>query len=60
MFLNSFMTKIREKTREKIIRLIKENPSITFSELAKDIGVTIKNIEWNMEKLKRENVLRRI
>lgn len=54
------MEKTREKTREKIIRLIEENSYITVEELAKKTGLTIKGIEWNIKKLKDENILKRI
>jgi len=34
-------------TREKIIKLIKENPRITTAELALMTGLTLKGIEWS-------------
>ncbi|HOU82606.1 MAG TPA: winged helix-turn-helix transcriptional regulator [Bacteroidales bacterium] len=52
--------KTREKTREKIIRLISKNPYITTEELSEKTGLTIKGIEWNIKKLKNENLLKRI
>jgi predicted HTH transcriptional regulator len=40
-----------QKTREKILRLIREYPEITTSELAEKSGVTSKGVEWNINKL---------
>lgn len=50
----------REKTREKILRLIQERPSITTEELSSVIAVSPKGIEWNLKKLKEEGVIRRV
>ena len=52
--------KTRGKTRGKIIRLISKNPYITTEELSEKTGLTIKGIEWNIKKLKNENLLKRI
>lgn len=52
--------KAREKTREKIISLIKENPKITTQELAERTGLSPKGVEWNLKKLKDEYVLKRV
>ncbi|ODS42668.1 MAG: hypothetical protein MSIBF_05030 [Candidatus Altiarchaeales archaeon IMC4] len=52
--------KTREKTREKLIQLIKEDPKITTEELSKKTGLSIKGIEWNIKKLKDEKILERI
>ena len=40
--------KIREKTGEKILSLIKQNTYITVAELAQNIDVSEKTIEWNI------------
>ena len=48
----------REKTREKILRLIQERPGITTEELSSIIVVSPKGIEWNFKKLK--GVIRRV
>ncbi|HZX12168.1 MAG TPA: ATP-binding protein [Candidatus Nanoarchaeia archaeon] len=50
----------REKTREKIIQLIRENPRITTKELAEKTGLTAKGVEWNIKGLKDEKKLRRV
>lgn len=57
---DKFREKTREKTREKILRLISENKEITIQELSKEIGITEKGIEYQLKKLRKENVLKRI
>ena len=54
------MKKTREKTREKIIGLIKENPKITQEELAEKTKISIKGIEWNLTQLKQKGHIRRV
>ncbi|PKP60679.1 hypothetical protein CVT91_04620 [Candidatus Atribacteria bacterium HGW-Atribacteria-1] len=49
-----------EKTREKIIDLIKNNPKITTVELAEILEITVKGVEWNIKKLKEKGIVRRI
>ncbi len=48
----------RVETREKILQLIGENKYITMKELAKEIGITEKGIEWQISQLKKEGVLK--
>jgi ATP-dependent DNA helicase RecG len=50
----------REKTREKILNLVQEQPKITTRELAAVIGISVKGVEWQIGKLKKENLLKRI
>lgn len=52
--------KTREKTREKILALIRQHPSITTMELAEQIGITAKGIEWQLNKLKAAGWIRRV
>jgi len=52
--------KTREKTREKIISAIREDPIITTEKLAKICSLTIKGIEWQISKLKQEGILKRV
>lgn len=52
--------KTREKTREKILELISSNPQITQNELADNLGITAKGVEWQLKKLKDEGVLKRV
>ena len=50
----------REKTREKILRLIQDRPGITTEEISSVIAVSPKGIEWNFKKLKKEGIIRRV
>jgi len=52
--------KVREKTREKILRLVREDPLITTSQIAKKIGISPKGVEWNIGKLKKEGLIKRV
>ena len=56
--------KSREKTppksREKILSLLKGNPSLTQSALAERMGLSVKAIEKNIRQLKAEGRLRRV
>lgn len=52
--------KTREKTREKIITIIEENKNITASELADMVDISIKGVEYQISKLKKEGTLNRI
>jgi ATP-dependent DNA helicase RecG len=49
-----------EKTVEKIIKLLKDNPQIFQRELANITGLTQRGIEWNISKLKDSGQLERI
>lgn len=49
-----------EKTSEKIILLIKENPSISAKEIAEKLGVSPRAIEMQIAKLKKNNIITRI
>ncbi len=46
-----------EQTREKILNLIKKNPKITMREMAHNVGISEKGIEWQMKKLKDEGII---
>jgi ATP-dependent DNA helicase RecG len=52
--------KVVEKTVEKILGLIKESPKITQQEIMKKTGLTRRGVEWNLMKLKKERLIRRI
>ncbi len=52
--------KTGEKTREKIIQLIRENPKITTQELAKRTSLSAKGVEWNLKNLKDEKIVQRV
>ena len=49
-----------EKTREKILNLISASPTITMKELALEIGITEKGIEWQINELKQLGYIKRI
>jgi ATP-dependent DNA helicase RecG len=51
---------IPEKTVEKILFLIADNPQITQTELSEKTGLTRRGIEWNLTKLKDQGLLERI
>ena len=50
----------REKTREKILNMMVDNPHITISELSEMLGISTKGIEWQITRLKQKGVIRRI
>ena len=50
----------REKTREKLIRALQENPVLTTEELAVLLSISPKGVEWQLSRLKSEGVLRRV
>jgi len=52
--------KTREKTREKIVQIIINNPNVTTSELAEQLELTVKGIEWQLKQLKEHNIIRRV
>ena len=52
--------KTRGKTREKIIELIKKDKDITTQQLSELLGLSIKGIEWQIKKLKSENIIKRV
>lgn len=47
-------------SQKKIIELIKENPSITRKEMAEKIGISDDGIKYNLNKLKKMNLITRI
>jgi len=49
-----------EKTREKIINLMRENPHITVKEIVRETGLSRRGVEWNISKLKKKNTIKRI
>ena len=49
-----------EKTVEKILEAIRNNGKITMKELQEVTGVGRRGIEWQLKKLKEEDVIRRI
>ena len=49
-----------EKTRDTILRTIKENPQITMAELAEKTGISAKAIEKQIARLKKDSLLIRV
>jgi ATP-dependent DNA helicase RecG len=49
-----------EKTVEKILTFIKENPKITQKELSQKTGLTRRGVEWNLRQLKEKKIIQRI
>ena len=43
---------IRVKTRVKIREIMRKNPRVTIPEMASEIGVSVKTIEWHLAKMK--------
>ncbi len=52
--------KSREKSREKILKLISNNPKITMKEISEKTNISVKGIEKQISNLKKENKLKRI
>ncbi len=50
----------REKTRVKILDLIAHNPRITTTQLASEINITPKGVEWQITQLKKDGLLKRV
>ena len=44
--------KTRVKTRVKIREIMRKNPRVTIPEMASEIGVSVKTIEWHLAKMK--------
>ncbi|HLC81590.1 MAG TPA: winged helix-turn-helix transcriptional regulator [Candidatus Nanoarchaeia archaeon] len=59
VILSGTRDKTGDKTRDKIIQLIKENFRITARELAGRTGLSVKGVEWNIKKLKADRILKR-
>ncbi len=49
-----------QKTAQKILALIKENPYITRKELAEKIGITEDGVKYHLSNLKKSGRLKRI
>ena len=58
---SSYVTKLRcHCTREKLLRLILEDPRLTTEELAARLSLTRKGVEWQIRKLKADGAIRRV
>ena len=54
------MENVTEKTAEKILRLLRENPSLTNKELAEKCGITEDGVYYQTKKMKSKGILCRI
>ena len=54
------LDKSRDKSRDKALRIIREQPDITQAELALALGLSVKGIEKIIRQLKDANAIRRI
>ena len=52
--------KSTEKTTEKILCIIKNNPRVTYRELAEALAMTEDGIYWSVKQLRKQGLLRRI
>ena len=52
--------KSTEKTTEKILCIIKNNPRVTYRELAEALTITEDGIYWSIKQLRKQGFLRRI
>ena len=49
-----------EKTREKLLRLVREAPDISTNRIAAELGMTRKGVEWQIKQLKVVGFLIRV
>ena len=59
-FKNRVPRKTPMKTPQKILDLIRKNPAITTRQMADEIGITRKGIEWQIAKFKQAGELERV
>ena len=57
---SSDIQKSKEKSKEKILQAIANNPYITTAELSQLISLSISGIEKNLRQLREQNKLKRI
>ena len=60
MILTSNQETTQETAQEKIINLIKKNPAITQTEMAKILNLTRDGISYNIKILKRKGIIERV
>ena len=49
-----------EKTREKVLNLIKQDPQITIVQIAAKLDISPKGVEWQLSKLKTDGIIHRV
>ena len=47
-------------TSNRVVVAMRENPKITREELATQLNVTLRGIEWQVAKLQKDKVIRRV
>ena len=47
-------------TAQRLIAVMRRNPRVTTAELAEELGVTDKGIEWQIVKLRKDKMIRRV
>ena len=52
--------KTTEKTTEKILCIIKNNPHVTYRELAEALAMSEDGIYWSVKQLRKRGILHRI
>jgi ATP-dependent DNA helicase RecG len=52
--------KTPEKPTEKILCIIKNNPRVTYRELAETLAMSEDGIYWSVKQLRKQGLLRRI
>jgi len=52
--------KTTEKTTKKILRQINEKNTISMNEMAEKLSISYHTIDWNIRKLRKEDVIKRI
>lgn len=60
MILTSNQETTQETTQEKMINLIKKNPSITQVEMSKALNLTRDGISYNIKVLKEKGIIERV
>ena len=49
-----------EKTREKVLNLIKQDPQITIVQIAAKLDISPEGVEWQLSKLKTDGIIHRV
>lgn len=58
--LKNSCLKTNLKNDQKILGLIRQNSRITAKELVQATGLSLAGVKYNLNKLKKENVLKRV
>lgn len=51
--------KLGEKSTKNVLLILKNNPTLTFNEIARCMNITSRSVEYEVNKLKRMNLLQR-